>query len=58
MLKEFRGHSSYVNCCAYVTIPYSVVGIGEDDNHDNQSSRLTGNSVLLVVVTASADGSV
>ena len=58
MLKEFRGHASYVNCCAYVTIPYSVVDVGEDDNHDNHSSRLTGNSLLLVVVTASADGSV
>ena len=55
MLKEFRGHASYVNCCSYVTIPYSVVDVGEDDNH---SSRLPGNSLLLVVVTASADGSV
>ena len=62
MLKEFRGHASYVNCCAYVTIPYSAENIGgSGDDNDGSSGRLptTGNnSLLLVVVTASADGSV
>ena len=53
MLKEFRGHTSYVNCCSYVMIPTSVLGSGEDDDN----VKLPGNS-LLAVVTASADGSV
>lgn len=43
MLKEFRGHKSYVNCCSYVTISSSADG-------------KTTNS--LSVVTGSADGKV
>jgi WD40 repeat-containing protein SMU1 len=46
MLKEFRGHKSYVNCCSYVILPPSVLG--------NGGSR----SSFLAVVTGSADGSV
>ena len=56
MLKEFRGHTSYVNCCSYVMIPYSVLGVGSDG--DNDDVKLQGNNSLLAVVTASADGSV
>lgn len=50
MLKEFRGHKSYVNCCSYVILPPSVLGNGGDrcsiDHHRS-----------LAVVTGSADGS-
>jgi WD40 repeat-containing protein SMU1 len=45
MLKEFRGHKSYVNCCSYVILPSSVLGNGGD------------RSSFLAVVTGSADGS-
>eukprot|EP00956_Cyclotella_meneghiniana_P026838 scaffold59042_cov50-Cyclotella_meneghiniana.AAC.1 len=41
MLKEFRGHQSYVNCCSYVTIASASEG------------RTTN---TLAVVTGSADG--
>lgn len=43
MLKEFRGHKSYVNTCRYVTLP-SVTGSGAAN--------------ILAVVTGSADGTV
>ena len=51
MLKEFRGHKSYVNCCAYVVLPQSLVGGGG-------GAGAGGNNSFLAVVTASADGSV
>ena len=51
MLKEFRGHKSYVNCCSYVILPQTLLGGG------SSSSGGGGNNVLAVV-TASADGSV
>jgi len=57
MLKEFRGHTSYVNCCSYVMIPYSVLGVGSGDGNDDDV-KLQGKNSLLAVVTASADGSV
>ena len=48
MLKEFRGHKSYVNCCNYVILSHSVaMGAGGG-----------GSDSFLAVVTASADGSV
>ena len=48
MLKEFRGHKSYVNCCNYVILSHSVaMGAGG-----------SGSDAFLAVVTASADGSV
>ena len=46
MLKEFRGHKSYVNCCGYVVLPPSALGDGGNSNR------------FLAVVTGSADGSV
>ena len=53
MLKEFRGHKSYVNCCAYVVLPPTALGIsgcgGEGEGGANR---------LLAVITGSADGSV
>lgn len=49
MLKEFRGHRSYVNCCSYVTLSNKSATTGE-------SKAASGNA--LVVVTASADGNV
>ncbi|KAL7481778.1 hypothetical protein ACHAW6_007447 [Cyclotella cf. meneghiniana] len=51
MLKEFRGHKSYVNCCSYVSLTL-VTGGGQDG-----SSR-HGGSNILGVVTGSADGTV
>lgn len=43
MLKEFRGHQSYVNCCSYVTIASASEG---------------RNTNTLAVVSGSADGKV
>jgi len=57
MLKEFRGHTSFVNCCSYAMIPYSVLGVGSGDGNDDDV-KLQGKNSLLAVVTASADGSV
>ncbi|KAL7541480.1 hypothetical protein ACHAWF_006944, partial [Thalassiosira exigua] len=51
MLKEFRGHSSYVNCCSYAVLPPSVVGGSGRKGHG-------GAGDFLAVVTASADGTV
>ena len=51
MLKEFRGHKSYVNCCNYVSLTLVTEG-GQDG-----SSR-HGGSNILGVVTGSADGTV
>ena len=49
MIKEFRGHKSYINCCSYVILPNSsVVTHSEADGERN----------FLAVATASADGSV
>ena len=56
MLKEFRGHKSYVNCCSYVVLPPSVVGVNGGSNSGN-SHRGDSNG-FLAVITASADGSV
>lgn len=59
MLKEFRGHKSYVNCCAYVVLPPSVLCIsGGGVNNDIISRRESGSNRLLAVITGSADGSV
>ena len=55
MLKEFRGHASYVNCCSYVLLPPAVAGVvggGKSTHHHG------GDTPFLAVVTASADGSV
>mmetsp|Transcript_21247 Transcript_21247/g.44313 ORF Transcript_21247/g.44313 Transcript_21247/m.44313 type:complete len:778 (+) Transcript_21247:104-2437(+) len=57
MLKEFRGHNSYVNCCSYVLLPPSVAGRGAGSGN-NGSSRHGADGRFLAVVTASADGSV
>ena len=51
MLKEFRGHSSYVNCCSYMILPPSVLGVGDS------GARHDGNR-FLAVITGSADGTV
>ena len=51
MLKEFRGHKSYVNCCSYVILPPSVLGNGGDRSSSDYHRS-------LAVVTGSADGSV
>ena len=53
MLKEFRGHTSYVNCCSYIVLPHTVLGV----RGGNSVSRQDGNN-LLAVVTGSADGTV
>lgn len=49
MIKEFRGHKSYINCCRYVVLPNSSVVTHSESN---------GERNFLAVVTASADGSV
>lgn len=51
MLKEFRGHKSYVNSCSYVLLPPSLVGGVGGAGHG-------ANARFLAVVTSSADGSV
>eukprot|EP00553_Chaetoceros_curvisetus_P005446 CAMPEP_0204624592 /NCGR_PEP_ID=MMETSP0717-20131115/10345_1 /ASSEMBLY_ACC=CAM_ASM_000666 /TAXON_ID=230516 /ORGANISM="Chaetoceros curvisetus" /LENGTH=296 /DNA_ID=CAMNT_0051640033 /DNA_START=20 /DNA_END=907 /DNA_ORIENTATION=+ len=47
MLKEFRGHTSFVNSCAYVL-----------KNKSGGSSSSSDRALELLVVTASADGTV
>jgi len=49
MIKEFRGHKSYINCCSYVVLPNSSIVTRSESN---------GERNFLAVVTASADGSV
>lgn len=49
MIKEFRGHKSYINCCSYVVLHNSSIVTRSDSN---------GERNFLAVVTASADGSV
>lgn len=49
MIKEFRGHKSYVNCCSYVILPNSSIVTRSESG---------GERNFLAVVTASADGSV
>ncbi|KAL7543243.1 hypothetical protein ACHAXR_012597 [Thalassiosira sp. AJA248-18] len=64
MLKEFRGHKSYVNCCGYVVLPHSAVAgasggdVGGGGNNTITPSHHHGGNTFLSVVTASADGSV
>ena len=48
MLKEFRGHRSYVNCCGYVVL----------SNSSAVAMNRQGSGNFLSVVTASADGTV
>jgi WD40 repeat-containing protein SMU1 len=49
MIKEFRGHKSYINCCSYVILSNSsIVTLSESSGERN----------FLAVVTGSADGSV
>ncbi|KAL7438679.1 hypothetical protein ACHAXM_006562, partial [Skeletonema potamos] len=49
MIKEFRGHKSYINCCSYVILPNSSIVTHIESG---------GERNFLAVVTASADGSV
>lgn len=49
MIKEFRGHKSYINCCSYVILPNSSIVTHSESG---------GERNFLAVVTASADGSV
>lgn len=59
MLKEFRGHKSYVNCCSYVVLPTSVLGTSGGGGGANGGSRRDGgDNRFLAVITGSADGSV
>jgi len=67
MLKEFRGHKSYVNCCSYVVLPHSLAMAAEGGSGSsgmgggstsNSSNHHGVKSSFLAVVTASADGSV
>ncbi len=54
MLKEFRGHTSFVNSCAYVLKNNKSGG-----SSSSSSSSLSSDRALeLLVVTASADGTV
>lgn len=46
MLKEFRGHTSYLTTCSYEVIQSAVAAANTTDSHQ------------LVVITASGDGSV
>lgn len=55
MLKEFRGHRSYVNCCDYVVLPHATMG---DNGGGGSEGGHKGDGGFLAVVTASADGSV
>ena len=48
MLKEFRGHTSYLTSCAYRLI---ARGVHSSDNHDESPEQ-------LIVATSSGDGSV
>lgn len=52
MLKEFRGHTSYVNCCSYIVLPHSVLGLR---GGSSSVAHPDGNN-LLAVITGSADG--
>mmetsp|Transcript_1030 Transcript_1030/g.1593 ORF Transcript_1030/g.1593 Transcript_1030/m.1593 type:complete len:718 (+) Transcript_1030:115-2268(+) len=49
MIKEFRGHKSYINCCSYIILPNSSIVTHSESG---------GERNFLAVVTASADGSV
>ena len=42
MLKEFRGHTSYVNCCSYIVLPQSVLGFRGDPDGNNLLAVITG----------------
>jgi WD40 repeat-containing protein SMU1 len=46
VLKEFRGHASYLTACFYHLLPRSSLNSSDEENHH------------LIVVTASGDGSV
>ena len=50
MIKEFRGHKSYINCCDYLILPNSSIV--------TRSEPGAGESDFLAVATGSADGSV
>ena len=63
MLKEFRGHKSYVNCCGYVVLPPTASGDprGGGDDDGGGGRRREGGGIgnrILAVITGSADGSV
>ena len=56
MLKQFVGHTSYVNCASYVTLPDFLTNDDEADAVDDPLSK--DRSQFLAVVSASADGTV
>jgi len=58
MLKEFRGHTSYVNTCAYLH-DYDDRNIGIEGNQDNNRTDSSNrSSKRLEVITGSADGTI
>ena len=56
MLKQFVGHTSYVNCASYVTLPDFISNDDEADAVDDPLSK--DRDQFLAVVSASADGTV